>query len=94
MIAFILLTIVLVACLLWFFVVTPEKSSTVTVNNRQLFTERELVEFGEYLLSKERAESLKATDSPVPYEDRAAVVHHADVENFKYNLYKKTLPEV
>jgi hypothetical protein len=45
------------------------------------YDEKDLVTFGEYLLSKEREESLKQVD--LPYEERFRVVYGADIQNWK-----------
>lgn len=48
------------------------------------YTEKELVAFGEYLLSKERAKSLKRTESSISYKERKRFVYDADITNFKH----------
>jgi hypothetical protein len=45
------------------------------------FNKKDLVAFGNYLLSEERRERFKAI-SEEALEERLSVVHHADVENF------------
>lgn len=53
------------------------------------FTENQLVRFGQYLLSQERKNRFKRSkkngnqDSPTTARQSLALVHHADVENFK-----------
>jgi len=51
--------------------------------NGNSFTEKDLVSFGEYLLSKERAFLLKSVDSDIKYKERKRSVYHADLENWK-----------
>lgn len=43
------------------------------------YTEEELIQFGNYLLSDKRNEMVD--------ENNRNMVHHADIENFKYNQY-------
>lgn len=50
------------------------------------FTEKDLVSFGEYLLSEKREQSLKQSsaenkDMP-PYDERKRYVHDADLQNW------------
>jgi hypothetical protein len=45
------------------------------------FNKKDLVAFGNYLLSEDRRERFKAI-SEEALEERLSVVHHADVENF------------
>lgn len=45
------------------------------------FNKKDLIEFGNYLLSEERKESFKAI-SEENLEDRLSSVNHADIENF------------
>jgi hypothetical protein len=47
------------------------------------YTEQEMVEFGQYLLSAEREKSLKANKTSVPYSQRKRQVYDADLTNFK-----------
>lgn len=47
-----------------------------------LFEEKDLVSFGNYLLSLERQALVEASDSTVPYEERFRVVYDADVANW------------
>lgn len=44
---------------------------------------KNLVSFGEYLLSSKRTERIKSTISNIPLEDRLKAVYHADMENWK-----------
>ena len=53
------------------------------------FNKKDLVSFGNYLLSKERRELFKSRPKPINSEgpgltldERLSVVHHADVENW------------
>lgn len=50
------------------------------------FNKKDLIAFGNYVLSQERAKRLQENpqegEDPVPYEDRKTGVHHADVENW------------
>lgn len=54
----------------------------------ETFSSRDLVSFGNYLLSKGREESLKKTSTEVPgslpYEERFRDIHDADLENWKF----------
>lgn len=53
---------------------------------KKKYTEKELVEFGNYLLSKERLMRIKYDENwkCIPnYHDLKREVHHADIENFK-----------
>lgn len=45
------------------------------------FNKKDLVEFGNYLLSEERKESFKNISEDL-LEERLSKVHHADIENF------------
>lgn len=45
------------------------------------FNKKDLVEFGNYLLSEERKESFKSI-SKENIDERLSKVHHADIENF------------
>lgn len=48
------------------------------------FNKKDLVSFGNYLLSDERKNRFKQNnESGVPVEDRLKMVHHADIENWK-----------
>lgn len=49
--------------------------------NKKEFTEKDLVSFGNYLLSKGRAQSFRK--SPVPKKERLQVVHKSDLDNWK-----------
>lgn len=56
------------------------------------YNQKDLVKFGEYLLSKERTnritENTKEGD-PVPLEERLKSVYHADIENWKHETGNK-----
>lgn len=56
-----------------------------TVNKKRLFTEAELVTFGNYLLSDTRKRLYKQHPElkAKHLKDRLSQVNHADVENFK-----------
>jgi len=64
---------------------------------KKKYTEKELIAFGNYLLSKERHNRIKYdTFRKVRpnYHDLKKEVHHADIENFKtYQKYKKVLEQ-
>jgi hypothetical protein len=47
------------------------------------YTEKEMVEFGQYLLSLQREKSLKANKTKLPYSERKRQVYDADLTNFK-----------
>lgn len=47
------------------------------------FNKKDLVDFGNYLLSEERKELFKQHPEPVgTLEERLSKVHHSDIENF------------
>jgi len=54
---------------------------------KKKYTEKELIDFGNYLLSKERYNRFKYAEGHdrATLKDRVGVVHHADVMNFKTN---------
>lgn len=54
-----------------------------------MYTESDLVSFGQFLLSPERKERFAQSDSEMPLEDRLSDVHHADVCNWKNENNKK-----
>lgn len=47
------------------------------------YTQRELIEFGQYLLSLKREKSLKASNKNIPYSEKKRFVYDADLANFK-----------
>lgn len=49
----------------------------------EVFTRRDLVTFGEYLLSAKRRKRYAKHKMPIPLEVRLSSVNHADVENWK-----------
>lgn len=56
------------------------------VDNRLKYTEHALVDFGKYLLSKERTDrftNLHSEDDPIALQDRLREVYHADLGNWK-----------
>lgn len=52
------------------------------MEKRTYYTKKQLVSFGNYLLSKERKKSFMAL-SMDNLEERISAVHHADIENWK-----------
>ena len=50
---------------------------------RTYFTLKELISFGEYLLSERREKSYKLSENTAPYEDRFRSVSDADIANWK-----------
>jgi len=55
------------------------------------FNKKDLVEFGRYLLSKERTNRIKESynqDDNISLEERLQEVYHADVENFLESIKK------
>ena len=60
------------------------------------FTEEDLISFGNYLLSKERWESIvRNPDFPndETLDERLREVHHSDIENWKYSQSLSELQE-
>jgi hypothetical protein len=64
------------------------------------FNRKDLVSFGEYLLSKERRDFIESShvaqveegsDHPLPIEDKEKIVFHADVENWLEKLRKGSI---
>ena len=56
------------------------------------FSRKDLVSFGNYLLSKERQDLIKANyidGDSISLEERLSVVYHADVENWLCDENKK-----
>ena len=54
-------------------------------NGTKLFTEKELVKFGQYLLSEERTDRIRQTynqNDNISLSERLQEVYHADYENF------------
>jgi hypothetical protein len=58
------------------------------------FNKKDMISFGEYLLSEERREdfenlarerSIHGMDNPLPVDESLAIVHHADFENWKHS---------
>lgn len=47
------------------------------------YTDKDLVDFGNYLLGQYRIESYKETESDIPLTERLASVSDADIENYK-----------
>lgn len=48
------------------------------------YTEKELVKFGEYILSDERRALYRGIkDHPLPFKERIKQINHSDIENFK-----------
>lgn len=54
------------------------------------FNKKDLVKFGQYLLSEERTKRITENTHPnlAPVNDRLKVVHHSDVENFLAKIKK------
>lgn len=52
------------------------------------FNKKDLVEFGKYLLSKERKESITYGYSKEDHEERLSNVYYADVEKFLESIKK------
>lgn len=46
-------------------------------------TNKQVIEFGKYLLSDKRKERIKSVKSGLPLKDRLKEVYHADLCNFK-----------
>lgn len=61
------------------------------MNNEPIYTESDLVAFGNHLLSSERYESFESNplpgDKPLPLPDRLSVVHDSDVANFNDRVF-------
>jgi len=61
---------------------------------KKKYTEKELIEFGNYLLSKQRHWRIKYDENGkvrANYHDLKKEVHHADVENFKVSQKLKSI---
>lgn len=52
------------------------------------FNKKDLVNFGKYLLSDERKESITSYYSEEDHQERLSNVSHADVENFLESIKK------
>jgi hypothetical protein len=62
----------------------------IVVNNKYVYSEKDLVAFGNYLLSEERKELFKQHPEPIgTLEERLSKVHHSDIENFLSTNRKK-----
>lgn len=46
------------------------------------YNKKDMVSFGNYLLSDKRKADIEQGESNVPAEDRMKEVHHADIENW------------
>jgi len=57
------------------------------MKKRTYFTLKDIVSFGNYLLSKEREQRFKDA-SLDNLEERLRFVHHADIANWKFNNNK------
>ena len=59
-----------------------------------MYTETDLVSFGEYLLSRYRTQLMELianeVDNAAPSQYTIDLVHHADLENWKNNASKST----
>lgn len=63
----------------------------------QVFTRYQLVEFGKFLLSKERRETYSKEGDQSKLEERLSTVNHADVENYISSLVEESnslIPEI
>lgn len=56
---------------------------------KKQFTEKDLVDFGNYLSSDLRKDRYIAIDSEIPAIERLSKVSDADIQNFKQALKKK-----
>ena len=59
---------------------------------KTIFSKKDLVKFGEYLLSEKRKKSIEYNynkEDSIPLEDRLQEVYDADVENFIESIRKK-----
>jgi len=57
------------------------------------FNRKDLVNFGQYLLSEEREEKIKERYNPednISLDERLREVYHSDVENFLESLKKES----
>lgn len=55
------------------------------------FNKKDLVKFGEYLLSEERTNKIKedySEEDNISFEERLKTVYHADLENFLKSIRK------
>jgi len=55
------------------------------------FNRKDLVRFGEYLLSEQRTKRIAdnhENDDPITLQERLQAVYHADVENFLESIKK------
>jgi len=50
------------------------------------FNHKDLVSFGNYLLSDERKERFEKSEITVPLEDRLSGVYREDIENWKASI--------
>lgn len=48
------------------------------------YEEKDMVSFGEYLLSKKRTDLILSRESDLSDEERLKSVYHADLENWKH----------
>ena len=46
------------------------------------YNRKDLVKFGQYLLSEERRKSIESRHSEIPIEERLKEVYRSDIENF------------
>jgi hypothetical protein len=47
------------------------------------YTEKDLISFGNHLLSNDRYHSFKKTKSSIPLRERLSKVHQSDITNWK-----------
>lgn len=62
-----------------------------------MYTEKELVSFGNYLLGKEREALIKSGDAEILYEERAGCVSDADLRNWQEKEareFRKVYPDL
>jgi hypothetical protein len=62
------------------------ESNNIIMENNKTYTEKDLVEFGNYLLSKEREKHIDGDDHgkrSINLLEKRRVVYHADLENWK-----------
>jgi hypothetical protein len=53
------------------------------------FNRKDLVSFGNYLLSDKRRKLFEETESSLSIDERLKEVHHADVENWKEEIERQ-----
>lgn len=53
------------------------------------YTEKDLVDFGRFMVSPDRKNRFSKTNASLPIADRLSEVHHADLSNWKDERKKK-----